>query len=225
MSDIRFQAVLWDLDGVIADTGIYHCRAWQEVFSQMGINFTEEHFIRHFGQRNDTIIRDTVNGNISREVLEAIADRKEKTYRRLVADNIEALPGAIELLSSLREHGIKSAIASSAPPENVRIIIDSLRIGGCFDAIACGREVTEGKPSPQIFLLAAEKLNVEPAGCVVIEDAIAGVAGAKQAGMKCVAVANSHPRNMLREADLIVASLESVSVDDLSGLYVKEQVQ
>ena len=167
MSDIKLRAVLWDLDGVIADTGIYHCRAWQEVFSQMGIEFTEEHFAKHFGQRNDTIIRDTVNETISQEALDAIADKKEATYRRLVADNIEALPGAIGLLSSLHECGIKSAIASSAPPENVRIILKGLEIEKCFDAIACGREVTEGKPSPQIFLLAAEKLKVEPAGCVV----------------------------------------------------------
>ena len=219
MSDIKLRAVLWDLDGVIADTGIYHCRAWQEVFSQIGIEFTEEHFAKHFGQRNDTIIRDTVNETISQEALDAIADEKEITYRRLVADNIKALPGAIGLLSSLRERGVKSAIASSAPPENVRIILKGLGIEKYLDAIACGREVTEGKPSPQIFLLAAEKLKVEPAGCVVIEDAVAGIAGAKRAGMKCVAVANSHPGDKLKEADLIVISLESVSVDDLSRLY------
>jgi len=219
MSDTRFQAVLWDLDGVIADTGIYHCRAWQEIFSQMGIEFTEEHFMKHFGQRNDTIIRDTVKETISQQALDAIADKKEVAYRRLVADNIKALPGAIELLSSLHERGIKSAIASSAPPDNVRIILVGLGIEKYFGAVACGREVTEGKPSPQIFLLAAEKLKVEPTGCVVIEDAVAGVAGAKRAGMKCVAVANSHPGDKLKEADLIVASLESVSVDDLSRLY------
>lgn len=219
MSDIKPQAVLWDLDGVIADTGTFHCRAWQEVFSQMDIEFTEEHFARHFGQRNDTIIRDTVNETISQEALDAIADKKEITYRRLIAENIEALPGAIELLSLLREHGIKSAIASSAPPENVKIILDGLNIEHYFDAIACGREVTEGKPSPQIFLLAAEKLKVEPFGCIVIEDAVAGVVGAKRAGMKCIAVANSHPQSKLYEADLIVASLESVGIDELSRLY------
>lgn len=219
MSDIKCRAVLWDLDGVIADTGIYHYRAWQEVFGEMGVEFTEESFIKHFGQRNDTIIRDTVNENISQEAIDAIADKKEKAYRRLVADNIEALPGAITLLSSLRNNGIKVAIASSAPPENVRIIIEGLGIDKYFDAIACGREVTEGKPSPQIFLLAAEKLKVEPAGCVVIEDAVAGIAGAKRAGMKCIAVANSHPQDRLKEADLIVTSLESVSVADLSGLW------
>ena len=185
----------------------------------MDIKFTEKHFMKHFGQRNDTIIRDTVNEPISQEALDAIADKKEVTYRRLVANNIETLPGAIELLSSLREHSIKSAIASSAPPENVKIITEGLGIEKYFDAIACGREVTEGKPSPQIFLLAAEKLEAEPAGCIVIEDAVAGVAGAKRAGMKCIAVANSHSRDKLKEADLIVTSLKSVSVDDLTKLY------
>ena len=219
MSDIKLQAVLWDLDGVIADTGIYHCRAWQEIFSRMGIDFTEEHFIKHFGQRNDTIIRDTVSQSISQEELDDIADRKEKTYRRLISDNIRALPGAIELLEALEKQKIPSALASSAPPENVNIIVHGLGIESFFRAVACGREVTEGKPSPRIFLLAAEKLEADPANCLVIEDAIAGVAGAKRAGMKCVAVTNSHSGDSLKEADLVVTTLEDIDVDKLRDLF------
>ena len=107
--------------------------------------------------------------------------------------NIIPLPGAVELIKSLNEHGIKSAIGSSAVPENIDVILEGLGIKDCFQAIAYGTEVAEGKPSPEIFLLAAEKLGVKPANCVVIEDAIAGVAAAKRAGMKCVAVTNSHP--------------------------------
>jgi beta-phosphoglucomutase family hydrolase len=219
MSENKLQAVLWDLDGVIADTGNYHFRAWREIFTPMGIEFTEEHFVEHFGQRNDTIIRDTVGQSISQEELDAIADRKEEAYRRLIADNIQALPGAVELLKTLEEHDIPSALASSAPPENVNIIVSGLGIGSLFRAIACGREVTEGKPSPQVFLLAAQKLKTDPAGCVVIEDAVAGVAGAKRAGMKCVAVTNSHSGDSLREADLVVTSLEDVSIDKLESLF------
>lgn len=218
MSDAKLQAVLWDLDGVIADTGPYHCRAWQEVFSQIGVCFTEEHFIKHFGQRNDTIIRDTVGQDIPQAELEAIAEKKEQAYRRLVAGNIRALPGSVELLASLKRGGIKSAIASSAPPENVSVVIKGLGIEKYFDAIACGREVSEGKPNPQIFLLAAAKLKAEPAGCVVIEDAVAGVTGARRAGMKCLAVTNSHSPDSLQEADLVIDTLESVSIADLSGL-------
>jgi beta-phosphoglucomutase family hydrolase len=219
MSNGILRAVLWDLDGVIADTGRYHCRAWQEIFTPMGIDFTEEHFTKHFGQRNDTIIRDTVGIDISQEELDDIADRKEKAYRRLVAENIQALSGAIDLLKALEKDSIPSAIASSAPPENVDVIIKGLGITKLFQAIACGREVTEGKPSPQIFLKAAEKLGVKPIDCVVIEDAVAGVAGAKRAGMKCVAVTNSHAGDRLKEADLVVSSLEDVGIDALTNLF------
>ena len=222
MVDRQLEAVLWDLDGVIADTGTYHCHAWQIIFGERGIEFTEEHFMRHFGQRNDTIIRDTVSADISQVVMDAIASEKEATYRRLIADNIQALPGAMELLESLREHGIKSAIASSAPPENVQVITRGLGIEDCFQAIACGREVTEGKPSPQIYLLAASKLEIRPVNCVVIEDAVAGVTGAKRAGMKCIAVTNSHPQDSLQEADLIVDTLEEVNVDVLTGLFLPD---
>jgi beta-phosphoglucomutase len=219
MAEDRLETVLWDLDGVIADTGTYHCRAWQHIFRKRGVDFTEEHFMSHFGQRNDTIIRDTVGYDIPQEELDIIASEKEETYRRLVAGNIKSLPGAVELIKSLKEYGIKSAIASSAPLENIQIIIRGLGIEDCFQAIAWGREVTEGKPSPQIFLLAAEKLETYPGNCVVIEDSIAGVAGAKRAGMKCVAVANSHSRISLKEADLVVDTLEAVSVNDLAGLF------
>jgi beta-phosphoglucomutase len=132
MSSGKLQAVLWDLDGVIADTGWYHCRAWQEIFTPMGIDFTEEHFMKHFGQRNDTIIRDTVGKAISQEELEGIADRKEKAYRRLVADNIQALPGAVDLLKALEKNTVASAIASSAPLENVNVIIKGLRVRRSF---------------------------------------------------------------------------------------------
>jgi beta-phosphoglucomutase family hydrolase len=215
-----FEAVLWDLDGVIADTGTYHCRAWQDVFDKRGVSFTEEDFRRHFGQRNDTIIRDTIGVSISSEELDIIANEKEENYRRRLADtNIEPLPGAIELIRSLGQNNIKMAIASSAPMENIQPIIRGLGIEDCFQAIAWGREVAKGKPSPQIFSLAATKLESAPRNCVVIEDSVAGVAAAKRAGMKCIAVTNSHPRNSLKEADLIVDTLETVSISDLAGLF------
>jgi len=219
MSEDKLEAVLWDLDGVIADTGPYHCRAWQDVFGKRGVNFTEDDFMRHFGQRNDTIILSTLGGSISPEEFDTIAAEKEENYRRRVAGNIKPLPGAIELIRALREHGLKVAIASSAPMENIQLIIRGLGIDDCFQAIVWGREVAEGKPSPEVFMLAARKLGVEPRDCVVIEDAVAGVAAAKSAAMKCLAVTNSHSRNSLQEADLIVDTLEVISVRHLAGLF------
>ena len=219
MSESRLEAVLWDLDGVIADTADYHYQAWVDIFGEKGVSFTREDFMRLFGQRHDTIIRFGLGDNISREEFNAITRKKQEDYRRRVADNIRPLPGAIELIKSLKEQGVKSAIASSAPLENIEIIIRGLHIEDCFDTIVCGMEVAEGKPSPQIFLLAAKKLGVPAGNCSVIEDAIAGVAAAKRAGMKCVAVTNSHPKNSLKKADLIVDTLEAVTITDLVGLF------
>ena len=219
MFEGRFEAVLWDLDGVIADTKVYHFRAWQELFGRKGLDFTEEQFRDYFGRRNDTIIREILGDDMSQDELNTIIDEKEGYFRRNIANRIEALPGALELIRALREGKIKTALASSSDPNNLRLVIQGLGIEDCFQAIAYGKEVTEGKPSPEVFLLAAKRLGVSPPNCVVIEDAVAGVAGAKRAGMKCVAVANSHPAVSLWEADIVVDSLETVNINDLAGLF------
>ena len=206
------------MDGVIADTAPYHLKAWQKVFQKRGVNFTHEDFNRQFGQRNDAIIRHTLGEQISQSEVDAIAGEKEKTFRKLIKQNVKSLPGAIRLMKSLGGHGFKVALASSAPIENIRLVTRSLGINNYFQAIVSGQDVTEGKPSPQGFLLAAQKLGVEPENCAVIEDAIAGVTAAKRAGMHCIAVTNTHPRETLGEADLIVGTLEKVTVDDLEEL-------
>lgn len=219
MPEGRLKAVIWDMDGVIADTAPYHFKAWHEVFRKSGVDFTEEDFKRHFGQRNDTIIQSTLGQSISQGDLDNIANEKEAHYRRLVAPNIEPLPGAINLIKLLNKNGVKMAIASSAPAENIRLIAGGLGIDNYFQAIVWGREVMEGKPSPQGFLLAAQKLGIEPGNCIVIEDAVAGVAAAKSAGMKCLAVTTTHPKENLKEADLILGTLEEVDLDDLEKLF------
>jgi beta-phosphoglucomutase family hydrolase len=219
MTETTLKAVIWDLDGVIADTGIYHYLAWCDVFGKRGVNFPKEEFMSHFGRRHDTIIIDKLGSGLSAEEFEAITNEKQENYRRRVSENIRPLPGAISLIKLLREQSLKVAIASSAPLENIEIIIRGLGVEEYFDAIACGTEVVESKPDPQIFLLAAKKLGIKPANCVVIEDAIAGVAAAKSAGMKCVAVTNSHPAKLLTQADLVVASLETVNIETLQRLF------
>jgi len=219
MSRIRLEAAIWDMDGVIADTAPYHFKAWREVFQKRGVNFTEEDFKRNFGQRNDTIIRNTLGGSISPSEVDVVAGEKEENFRRRIGQNVKPLPGAVELIRLLKERGVKIAIASSAPVENIQLVSRRLGINNYFQAIVWGREVIEGKPSPQGFLLAAKKLEVEPKNCVVLEDAIAGVTAAKRAGMKCLAVTNTHSRMSLMEADLVVDTLEAISVDDLAGLF------
>jgi beta-phosphoglucomutase family hydrolase len=214
----ELEAVIWDIDGVLADTASYHFLAWRETFARRGINFTEADFMRGFGVRNDAIIRNTLGEKTTADEIETIAREKEATFRRLIGKDIKPLPGVLELLSQLHDRGIRMAIASSTVIENIRLIVGSLGIGKYFEAIITGHDVTEGKPSPQVFLVAAQRLGAEPENCLVFEDAVAGVKAAKSAGMHCVAITSSHSREKLAEADLVVDSLAEVSVEDLEEL-------
>jgi len=215
----QLKAVIWDMDGVIADTAPFHFQAWQEVFRKRKIPYSREIFQQNFGKRNDIIVRSIVGEGYPESEMEAILVEKEGLFRAKAAGKIKPIPGAIELIDELREYGVEVALATSSPIENGQFVTRQLGIEDSFDAIVWGREVTEGKPSPQIFLLAAERLQVDPKNCVVIEDAVAGVTAARRAGMKCLAVANSHPAEKLAEADMVVDSLEYVSVADIAGLF------
>lgn len=219
MSEPGLAAVVWDMDGVIADTGDFHYRAWVEVFGKRGVSFKKEDFMRFFGRRHNTIIHFALGDDISREEFDKVTDEKQHRYRELVRKNVIALPGAVELVRALNEAKIPSGIATSAPYPNIDVILDGLGIKDCFRAIASGTEVRESKPDPAVFLLAAEKLGVAPARCAVIEDAVAGVAAATNAGMKCLAVTNSHPDDSLRAADRVVDTLAGVTVADLRALF------
>jgi beta-phosphoglucomutase family hydrolase len=212
------KAVIWDMDGIIADTAPYHFKAWREVFRRRGARYTEEDFRRNFGKRNDAIIRNVLGSQVPSAEIEAIAAEKEELFRRRAGSRIRPLAGAIRLIRALGEHGFSQAIGSSAPLENIELVTQRLGIAGFFRVIVSGREVAEGKPSPQVFLLAAQRLGLGPQDCVVIEDAAAGVSAAKRAGMSCIAVTNTSPRTELSGADLIVDTLEGLTVAKLAGL-------
>jgi len=206
------KTILWDMDGVIADSNPFHFAAWQEVFDRRGINFIKDDFTKLFGTRNDFIIRNILEGEPREEDVETIAKEKETNFRGKIKGNVKPLPGAIKLLGTIKKGTFKQALVSSAPEENINLIIGELNLEGFFDSVVHGREVTESKPSPQIFLLAAEKLKAEPADCIVIEDSPLGVKAAKAAGMRCLAVTNTHPEQELKEADKVVHSLEDVDL-------------
>jgi beta-phosphoglucomutase len=208
------------MDGVIVDTAEYHFRAWQHVFQQQGIDFTRGDFAAKFGQRNDAIIRSVIGGEIGDAEVGRIAKMKEDFFRDMARTKVRAWPGAVELVQRLTEQGWPQALATSAPPENIELQLGSLDLKGSFQQIVSGQEVTASKPSPQVFQRAAEKLGVLPAQCIVIEDAVAGVAAAKAAGMHCIAVTTSNPGQALRGADLVVDSLTEVTVSMLKQLLV-----
>ena len=214
--------LIWDMDGVIVDTGIYHRDAWIEAFGKRGVDFTAEDFAATFGTRNDDVIRRMLGKKTPKDVIQEISQEKEADYRHRVAESITALPGVVDLMADLEDAGFRQALATSAPLLNVRQIIGGLQLWRYFDCIVTESDVSEGKPSPESFLLAARTLDIPAADCVVIEDAVAGVSAARRAGMRCVAVTTSHPRRSLGQADLIVDSLEELSahrIEELLGLW------
>jgi beta-phosphoglucomutase family hydrolase len=211
------KAVIWDMDGILADTAPFHLRAWQQVLQTRGKALSEEGFRQTFGMRNDDIIRRHL-GNLPPAEMEALSQEKEERFRQAVRSQVQPFPGVMQLLQSLSEGGFLQAVASSAPSENVRLVLEGLQASHYFQAIVSGDEIEAGKPNPEVFLRAAQRLGVQPRDCLVIEDARAGVMAAKAAGMKCVAVTNTSPAERLNGADLVVSSLEEVSADTLRGL-------
>jgi beta-phosphoglucomutase family hydrolase len=203
---------LWDMDGVITDSGSFHLAAWQETFDKRGFKFSEGNFTKFFGTRNDFIIRSVLGRELPQKDVATIVEEKEENFRRKIKGNIKPLPGVMKLLDIIKKGNFKLALASSAPKENIDLVNSELNLERYFDYIISGREVAESKPSPQIYLLAAEKLGAEPRDCVVIEDSPFGVKAAKAAGMRCLAVTNTHPEQDLQEADRVADSLEDIDL-------------
>jgi len=205
------RAALWDLDGVLVDSAPFHFQAWRELLASLGRELSEADFRRTFGLRNDAILTDLV-GDLPPAEVERLAARKEALFRRAALGNIVPLPGALALLRLLRERGFKLALVSSTPHGNIDLILGSLGVEAAFDVIVGEEDVTQGKPDPEGFLLAARRLGVPPGECVVIEDAPVGVEAAKRGGMRCVGVSRDRPRDALAEADLVVENLEDPAV-------------
>jgi beta-phosphoglucomutase len=212
-SDVR--AVLWDLDGTLADSGDYHWRAWRDTLRLEGIELTYQQFLDSFGQKNDRILTGWLGPDTGADRIQRIGDAKEALYRQFArAEGIIPLPGAREWVARLRADGWRQAIASSAPRANVEVMIEAIGLASDMDAIISAEDVTRGKPDPQVFLRAAERLGVLPGRSIVVEDAAAGVEAGRRAGMKTVGV---NARGAL-DADVSVRSLTDLEPDAFERL-------
>lgn len=210
------RAVLWDMDGTLLDSAEYHWLAWRDALAQEKVAWTYDRFLETFGQRNDTILRDIFGQDISDSEIARIGDAKEQLYRSLVRSRgIDLLPGVKDWLVRLNGEGWRQAIASAAPRANIDTILHVLQIAWCFDAIVSAEDVKHGKPDPQVFLLAAERVGVPPARCVVVEDAPAGVEGAHRGGMRAIGVRSSHGHI---RADVTIDRLDQLPDDTFSKL-------
>jgi len=217
LSSNTIQAVIWDLDGVIIDSADEHRRAWQRLARETGVTFTDADFWATFGKRNDDIIPQHW-GNVSKDQLQALADRKELYFREFIREAAAPLPGSMELMRGLHEAGFPQALASSTPIENIQLIRELLNLDQYLSALVTGESVARGKPAPDIFLKAASELHMPPPVCLVIEDAVAGVQAALAAGMRCISVAGDRDLPGLRAADLMVKDLTEIDVERVRSI-------
>jgi HAD superfamily hydrolase (TIGR01509 family) len=210
--------ILWDMDGVLVDSGDAHYLAWKETFSEIGNEFTFEMFQDTFGMNNEGILKKLCGDAATDDFIARVGDRKETLFRDMMQGNVKILPGVVYWLDRFSDLGAKQAIASSAPPENISAQLAEARVEKYLDAIVSGFDLP-GKPNPDVFISAAKEIRIDPQKCVVIEDAVAGVEGAKRAGMKCIAVTTTNPRAALRNADYVFDSLEELTLEHIKTLF------
>jgi beta-phosphoglucomutase len=209
------RAVLWDLDGTLADSRDYHWRAWQEAMGAEGLNITSAQFAASFGQRNDTILSTWLGPDADPDQVHRIGEAKEARYRELVEiEGIVPLPGAAEWVRDLRETGWRQAIASSAPRLNVEVMHRALGFSELIQVLVGAEDVQKGKPDPEVFLLAAQRLGVPPGRCVVVEDAEAGIEAARRGGMRSVGVGPG----AVGAADVVSPRLSDLPSDTFEAL-------
>jgi beta-phosphoglucomutase len=212
------QAAIFDLDGVIVDTAHYHFIAWQRLAKELGVNFTVEDNERLKGvsrMRSLEIILEIGNVTLPESKKTELADKKNAWFVEYIKaiKPEEIFPGVRAMLKKLRAQNIKVGLASSS--KNADTVITLLEIKNDFDTVVDGTMITHTKPDPEIFLLAAKRLDVAPAHCVVFEDAEAGVEAALAAGMKCVGVGSA---DQLGKANYIVKSTADFDLTKLNTL-------
>lgn len=213
--------VVFDLDGVLIDSHDQHERAWFYLADERNLKLDKEQFTASFGARNETIIPHVFHWADPEDhrAIQELAERKETLYRELVAaDGIKPLPGVISLLDSLRDAAIPVSLGSSTPRKNIEACFAATGLDRYFGENITGAEdVTKGKPDPQVFLIAAQKIKCDPSRCLVIEDAIVGIEAGVAAGMRVVAVTTTHLREKLedRGASRIVDSLGELNVETI----------
>lgn len=216
MTDLK--ACIFDLDGVIVDTAVYHYRAWKRLANELGFDFTEHQNEQLKGVsrvRSLELILGWGGVTKTAEQQEQLATLKNTWYVDMINQMTpaEILPGAKEFLQECRAAGIKTALGSAS--KNSGTILDKVGIAHLFDAVVDGNKVTNPKPDPEVFLRGAQELGVEPGQCVVFEDAIAGVEAAKNGDMKAVGIGLPE---VLTKADLVVSGLDKITLPQLKDL-------
>lgn len=210
------KAVIFDMDGVIAETEPVHDKADKATLLKYGVRLSDEELHRYTGTTAKFMFKELIEKYRLNTTVEKIFREKEKILFELLEEDTQPTKGVIELLHKLKEIGIRLAIASSAHMRLIEYVLQRLEITHLFDATVGAEDVEHSKPNPKIFLIAAKRLNVSPDECLVVEDAKVGVEAAKSAGMKCLGYINPSSGNQdLSEADFVTDDFSRVSIQQI----------
>ena len=205
------KAILFDMDGVLLDSEEYICRAGVMMFKEKGYEVKPDDFLEFTGMGENRYLGGVAEKNRIPFELEKDKARTYEIYAEIVAGRLEPFPGVVEFIEKCRSRGLKMAVASSADPTKVEINLEEIGIpSSTFETVVTGLDIEHRKPAPDIFLKAAEKLDVDPAECPVVEDAISGVAAGKAAGARVLALTTSFSAEDLSGADWIASLLTEV---------------
>ncbi|MDW7738813.1 MAG: beta-phosphoglucomutase [Bacillota bacterium] len=211
----KIEAFIFDLDGVITDTAEYHYRAWKRLADEENLPFTREDNEKLRGVSRRASLELILKGrSLPEEKMLELMARKNGYYRDYLesVSGKDLLPGAVDLLRELKSKGFRLALASAS--KNAPTVVDALGIASYFEVIADGSSVERTKPAPDLFLYAAKKLNVPPELCIVVEDAEAGIAAARQAGMATIGIG---PPERVGDADFVYPSVAAIRLEDIFG--------
>ena len=218
MAAMTNMAVIFDMDGVLIDSYEAHFISWTGLYRELQLEYTEADFAADFGRTSRDILARRFGAELLDDRIHDLDARKEALFRDSIRESFPAMDGARELIDALAAAGFRLAVGSSGPPENIALCLEKLERGSKFGAVVTGRDVTRGKPDPQVFQLAAQRLGVEPCDCVVVEDAVHGITAAKAAGMSSVGLTGTATREQLAAANLVVDSLRELSPERLRSL-------
>ncbi len=215
---MSIKACIFDLDGVIVDTAIYHYKAWRRLANSLGFDFTEEQNEELKGISRVESLKIILNWGSLRKTdaeMEVLATQKNDWYVAMIKEMTpaEILPGAKEFLDAVQANHYRIALGSAS--KNSSTILNQIGLSNYFEVLIDGNKVTKSKPDPAVFLAAAQELNMKPEECVVFEDAVAGVKAAKAGHMKAVGIGNAE---VLKGADLVINGLNEMTIEKLKAL-------
>lgn len=212
------QAIIFDMDGVVSDTQQFHAEVESSILKRFNISMSAKEITNQYaGFSDEKMFREIFEKhNVTVDNIQTIIFEKWEMMKVVGHGRIVAIPHAIRLICNFKKHGFKLAIASGSTLSFINYVIDSLSIRTMFDVLVSAQEVKNGKPAPDIFLKAAERLSVEPHSCVVIEDGRSGMIGASCAGMKCIGLVSNSADEW--PADLLVSSLAQVEIPTVHNL-------